>query len=131
METCWKKPSNLHSMQMVWLKFKQLNGEMKRLARREPGKVEDRIAQAREKLKTIQIQMRDPARSLELVQVEAKAKEELEKWLIVEESIAKQKSRVHWLKLGNTNITYFHAFLKNRQSQKQIRNLRDSTGQLL
>ncbi|XP_019262090.1 PREDICTED: uncharacterized protein LOC109239938 [Nicotiana attenuata] len=88
METSWRKPSNLHSMQMAWLKFKQLNGEMKRLVRREPGKVEDRIAQAREKLKTIQIQMRDPARSLELVQVEAKAKEELEKWLMVEESIA-------------------------------------------
>ncbi|XP_070036989.1 uncharacterized protein [Nicotiana tomentosiformis] len=39
----------------------KLKDEMKKLAKREPGKVEDRIAQAREKLKTIQIQMRDPA----------------------------------------------------------------------
>lgn len=55
METIWRKPSNLHSMQMVWLKFKQLKVVMKRLAKREPGKVEDTIAQIKAKLKDIQI----------------------------------------------------------------------------
>lgn len=95
-----------------------------KFVKKEPAKIEDRIARARAKLKEIQMQMRDPSRCMELVQDESKTKEELEKWLMVEESIAKQKSRVQWLNLGNGNTAYFYAFLKNRQAQNQIRNLK-------
>lgn len=50
---------------------------------------------------------------------------------MVEESIAKLKSRVQWLKLGDANTAYFYACLKNRQAQNQIRSLKISAGQLL
>lgn len=49
----------------------------------------------------------------------------------MEESIAKQKSRVSWLKLGDTNAAYFHACLKNKQVQNQIRRLKTKNGNII
>ncbi|XP_060210485.1 uncharacterized protein LOC132637413 [Lycium barbarum] len=48
---------------------------------------------------------------------------ELEKWHNIEESVLKQKSRVNWLKLGDSNTSFFHACIRNRLAQNQIRTL--------
>lgn len=47
----------------------------------------------------------------------------LKKWLLVEKSIVKQKSRVKWLQLGDGNIAYFHACLRNRYAHNRIASL--------
>ncbi|XP_019236179.1 PREDICTED: uncharacterized protein LOC109222315 [Nicotiana attenuata] len=56
---------------------------------------------------------------------------ELEKWLIVEESVWTQKSRVQWLKLGDSNTSYFYACMKNRQARNHIGKLTSCAGHLL
>lgn len=40
---------------------------------------------------------------------EKQLKADLEKWIIVEESILKQKFRIQWLGLGDTNSAFFFA----------------------
>lgn len=52
----------------------------------------------------------------EMFEKERKLKSELEKRVMIEESILKQKSRIQWLKLGDANTTYFHASMKSRVS---------------
>lgn len=64
-------------MQKVWQKFKHKKVAMKGLAKEEPDKIEGRVVHARAKLKDIQMQMRDHAKCIELVQEKSKIKKEL------------------------------------------------------
>lgn len=82
-------------------------------------------------METIQAQMSTPDNYSEAIQQEKIAKMELEKWSMVEESILKQKSSVQWLKLGDSNTTYFYACMKNRQTQNHISKLINSAGQII
>lgn len=50
---------------------------------------------------------------------------------MVEESIAKQKSRVQWLNLGDANTAFYHACVKNRQARNNIGRLTDSNGDII
>ncbi|XP_059295399.1 uncharacterized protein LOC132048723 [Lycium ferocissimum] len=66
-----------------------------------------------------------------LYESEREIKLSLEKWVMVQESILRQKSRVQWLKLGDTNSAYFHTCLKNRISQNCIRRLTNEFGDVV
>lgn len=48
---------------------------------------------------------------------------ELERWSNIEESIWKQKSRIDWLQLGDSNTKFFHAYTKFRQNSNAIHRL--------
>ncbi|XP_019267108.1 PREDICTED: uncharacterized protein LOC109244466 [Nicotiana attenuata] len=52
--------------------------------------------------------------NIELIEKQKALKCELEKWVMIEESIYKQRSRVQWLKPGDSNSAYFFAQMKNR-----------------
>lgn len=66
-----------------------------------------------------------------LIQEEKELKEQPEKWSMIEESIYRQKSRIQWLTLGDSNSAYFFANMKNRRAQNHIRNIINSHGILL
>lgn len=84
----------------------------------------------REQLATIQVQLRDPTQYPNLFEQEKLIKNELEKWDNIEESIAKQKLRVQWLQIGDSNIAYFYASIKIRLAQKNIHSLQNSRGDM-
>ncbi|XP_019226773.1 PREDICTED: uncharacterized protein LOC109208174 [Nicotiana attenuata] len=63
--------------------------------------------------------------------VEKELRSQLEKCDLIEESIYKQKSRVQWLKLGDSNLAYFFASIKNRTAQNQIKLLVNATGDII
>lgn len=44
----------------------------------------------------------------------------LRHWLKVEESLYKQKERVDWLKLGDSNTHYFYAAMKHRSLRNRL-----------
>ncbi|KAK4706499.1 hypothetical protein R3W88_033948 [Solanum pinnatisectum] len=56
---------------------------------------------------------------------------QLNKWSTIEEAIYKQKSRVQWLKLGDSNTSYFYARMKSRKSQNQITMLTKEDGTII
>lgn len=72
--------------------------------------------------------MRRPGQQSTMTLAEKETKFQLEKWIRVEESILKQKSRIQWLKLGDGNNAYFYASMKNRNSQNKIQKLTRSNG---
>lgn len=118
-------------MRNVWTKLQRVKQELKKLNQTEYARVEARVKVARQKLKEVQEQMRDHPQQPELFEVERKRKMQLEKWGIIEENIYKQKSRVKWLKLGDSNTSYFHACMKNNIAQNRIRNIANAAGELI
>ncbi|XP_056692031.1 uncharacterized protein [Spinacia oleracea] len=55
----------------------------------------------------------------------------LKKFLLIQESAFKQKSRIQWLKLGDSNSKFFFSAMKERNSRNSIDELFDSAGQKL
>ncbi|XP_019238224.1 PREDICTED: uncharacterized protein LOC109218324 [Nicotiana attenuata] len=118
-------------MNKVWKKLKMLKIKLKQLNSQDFNSTGQRIQATRAKLEGIQDQMFGPGNDIDIVAQEKEAKMELAKWLEIEESIMKQKSRIKWLKLGDSNTAYFHTCVKNRQATNHIGRLTDSAGQIL
>ncbi|GJR11185.1 ribonuclease H-like domain-containing protein [Tanacetum coccineum] len=51
--------------------------------------------------------------------------------LLMEERFLKQKFKIEWLKLGDSNTTYFHKAVKSRISRNRVEAVLDSNGALL
>ncbi|XP_019246294.1 PREDICTED: uncharacterized protein LOC109225941 [Nicotiana attenuata] len=128
---CWRKRYRGTAMLHVWNKLKKLKGDLKQLNSQDFNNIWHKIEVARNKLEGIQAQLTLPGNDNEAILQEKAAKFELAKWLEVEESVLKQKSRIKWLKLGDSNTAYFHACVKNRQARNHIGRLIDSAGQIL
>ncbi|XP_075086261.1 uncharacterized protein LOC142168973 [Nicotiana tabacum] len=75
--------------------------------------------------------MRTYNQHCQLFKEEKSLKQQLEKWSTIEEGIARQKSRVQWLKLSDSNIAFFHACVKNREAQNSISSLMTADGEIL
>lgn len=103
----WDKPVFGDHMKQVWGMLKNVKGEMKNLHTKEFSNVEQRIRDTRKQLADIQEQMRDLRQESNLFDTEWEIKNELEKWTLVQKRIYKQKSRIKWLQLGDSNSAYF------------------------
>ncbi|CAA7042276.1 unnamed protein product [Microthlaspi erraticum] len=99
----------------------------KSLNRSEFSNIQARSKEAFEKLEAIQRELLTEP-SLPLFQQEAEARKS---WVLLssaEESFFKQKSRVRWLKEGDSNTGFFHRSVKANLSRNIIHHLRDSNG---
>lgn len=86
------------------------------------------IAKIRDALKDLQDSLDiDPLSSVLHIK-EKQLKMELEKWLGIEESQLRQKSRELWLNLGDKNTKFFYSSLKNRYNKNSISHLFDGEG---
>lgn len=86
------------------------------------------MVKLRDQLEEIQETMKDPSVVIPTRQYEKEIQIQLEKRSLIEESIMPQNSRVQWLKLGDANIAYFFAPLKNRVAQNTINSLMRTDG---
>lgn len=107
-------------MHGIWQNTMKIKKEMQNLNQKEFQEVSDKVQQLRQKLIDQQQQMRNAFIAQDLKEVEKDLKQQLTKWSMIEESIYKQKSKVQWLKLGDSNIKFFFAQIKERKVQNQI-----------
>ena len=67
----------------------------------------------------------------DLVQLERKLTHELYELMVAEESFFKQKSRIQWLKKGDSNTSFFHKMVAVRQNRNTVSSLLNSEGRRL
>ncbi|XP_019248683.1 PREDICTED: uncharacterized protein LOC109227949 [Nicotiana attenuata] len=115
-------------MEDIWQNLKCVKAALKQLNSKEFINVNQKINSIREGLKEVQGIMKDHNAPSRLFEEEKEMLYQLEKWDKIEESIYKQKSRIQWLQLGDTNNAYFFASMKRRKAQNQITRLIDSKG---
>ncbi|XP_019234835.1 PREDICTED: uncharacterized protein LOC109215257 [Nicotiana attenuata] len=127
----WQINTNALYMKKVWLKLKHMKQAMKGLNVKEYSGVANKIKGIRNDLQILQQQMRTPNQDPHKFEVEKELRLQLEKWDVIKESIYKQKSRVEWRKLGDSNSAYFFASIKNRRAQDQIKALTNAVGDIV
>ncbi|XP_070049896.1 uncharacterized protein [Nicotiana tomentosiformis] len=105
--------------------------QLKSLNNKEYLGIDKTIEGIRNHLTEVQKNMDIPIVQNSLIEEEKQLRKQLEKWGTIQENIYKQKSRVQWLKLGDSNSAYLFANMKNRCGQNYIRNLTSTQGILL
>lgn len=113
-------------MKNIWLKLKALKPKFQQLNAEEYKGITEKIDQSRKDLKDIQAQLTEQYTDA-LVDQEKICLQQLERWSLIEESILQQKSRVSWIKLGDSNSKYFSAVMKEKKQRKQILELNSLT----
>ncbi|XP_060170760.1 uncharacterized protein LOC132601709 [Lycium barbarum] len=130
-EEKWQIPVNAVHLEGVWLRLKHVKQGLEQINMTEFARVTEKIANIRNNLRNIQAQMSDHNLVEELFQEEKALRTQLEDWSKVEESIYRQKSRIQWLKLGDSNSAYFHASMKSRIAQNHINSLTEQDGSII
>ncbi|XP_019239018.1 PREDICTED: uncharacterized protein LOC109219060 [Nicotiana attenuata] len=128
-ENSWTRKNE--RMEDVWRNLKSVKAALKLLNNEEFKNVKEKIKNTRKELNEIQDNMKNADPTNHLFEEEKKLLLQLEKWDKIEESIYKQKSRVQWLRLGDTNSASFFASMKGRKAQNQITKLTNSNGEIL
>ncbi|CAA7013480.1 unnamed protein product [Microthlaspi erraticum] len=115
------------SMFMLYKRLRETKLCCKGLNRSEFSNIQARSQEAFDKLEAIQRELlTEPSQGL--FQQEAEARKTWVLFSAAEESFFKQKSRVRWLKEGDSNTGYFHRSVKANLSRNIIHHLRDSNG---
>lgn len=107
-------------MFQVWTKLNLVKQGIKQLHTNSYGNLQGLIDEATSHLGQVQIQLSTDTTNIRLQQQEDEAIRGLKQWLAVQESIFKQKSRIEWLKLGDSNNHFFFAAMKHRTSRNRI-----------
>lgn len=97
-------------------KLKNVRYALQQLNKLEFTSVSTKVQNIKIELQNTQRSMRQTPVDLTFIAQEGELRMQLTKWSQIEESIYKQKSMVQWLKLGDTNTTYFLTNMKGRKA---------------
>ncbi|XP_019236699.1 PREDICTED: uncharacterized protein LOC109216932 [Nicotiana attenuata] len=92
-EKGWKSINKGDHMENIWGKLKKFKQEIKKINTTQYSGIGDKIKSCRQQLMEVQEDLRIQRNSNELKQVEKMIREKLEKWVLIEESVIKKKSK--------------------------------------
>src|SRR3954471_22008420 len=82
-------------------------------------------------MKEVEEKLQNSPGDISLQSQEYALQKQLIKWLYFQEACAQQKSRQHWLTLGDRSTKFFHNYCNYRISQNNIPSLLSSDGNLI
>ncbi|XP_071687680.1 uncharacterized protein [Rutidosis leptorrhynchoides] len=95
------------------------------------GNLHANVIQLRSELDTIQLQLDSNLFSSEIRDLEIKKLKEYSDALWDEERFLKQKAKIEWLRVGDSNSNYFHKVVKARNNRLRINAVTNSEGVLV
>ncbi|KAI8560175.1 hypothetical protein RHMOL_Rhmol04G0235700 [Rhododendron molle] len=119
----WRRVIIGNPMYCVCEKLKLLLGEFKLINSRDFSDVSARVVDLRQHLDTLQHALSSHNPIPSLISQEKVVFKQLFTMLRAEESLAKQKSRIQWLKLGDQCTSYFFKSVTNARNRNKITSL--------
>lgn len=102
-ESCWSTTVHGTTIYRVWSKLKLVKAKLKNLHKQVFQGIQTKINLAKAHLYDVQSHLQHDYDDITLLQQEHQDVNELKRWLKVEESALKQKSRIQWLANGDSN----------------------------
>ncbi|XP_058219491.1 uncharacterized protein LOC131330032 [Rhododendron vialii] len=127
----WRKVIFGNPMFCVCEKLKLLQGEFKIINIRDFSDVSKRVVDTRQLLESLQKDLGSQSSNLSVISQEKEVHKQLLTLLRTEESLAKQKSRIQWLKLGDQCISYFFKAVSSSRNRSKITSLVLDDGSLI
>ncbi|KAF3631982.1 hypothetical protein FXO38_26356 [Capsicum annuum] len=126
----WNTSLTGTSMYKLWRKLQLCKVPLKELRNKYIGCLERNIDQAKENLNDIQKIITKSIKP-DLIEQESKAYQAGAAEMALQEKIYKQKSKAHWIEVGDGNNSYFFKCMKARSSTNTIFMLKNETGTML
>ncbi|XP_071738894.1 uncharacterized protein [Rutidosis leptorrhynchoides] len=117
----------------MFLLVKKLRGLKKPIRKLmwEKGNIHTTVKRLRHELDTIQKDLDKDPNSIELREAEANKLKEFNDALWDEERFLKQKSKIEWLRAGDSNTSYFQKVIKGRANRNRINAIMDQQGNII
>ncbi|XP_077233647.1 uncharacterized protein LOC143875953 [Tasmannia lanceolata] len=119
-ERAWNFNFKGNPMYQLCRKLKEVKAHLKAWNKDIFGRVDITTPLIRNKLSETQTLLQSDPLNLDLISLEDKLRSDLIIASSLEESLFKQKSRVQWLQLGDSNSKFFHSSMKSRHHQNSI-----------
>ncbi|PWA58660.1 RNA-directed DNA polymerase, eukaryota, Reverse transcriptase zinc-binding domain protein [Artemisia annua] len=110
--------SGFHMYKVV-SKLKALKKPLRKLLYNE-GNIHDKVVKLRHELDTVQRALDADPFNIDIREEEASYLNAYNDALLVEEQFLKQKAKVEWLRVGDSNSAYFHKVVKSRKARSRI-----------
>ncbi|GAV66801.1 Exo_endo_phos domain-containing protein [Cephalotus follicularis] len=120
----WDMPLSGSPLVVIHKKLKSLKGLLRGLGTRPDSKVKD----LRSCLHSVQHALKSGVTDPSVVAKEKELRTEVGQAARMEEAFYKQKSRIQWLKEGDSNTAYFHKMVKVRQSKNHLVGIKGDNG---
>ncbi|XP_043697542.1 uncharacterized protein LOC122648386, partial [Telopea speciosissima] len=129
----WEKPVTAFSSPLITFskKLKNVKAALKDLNSTTFGNISQQVLDCKDRVGSIQIRLQSDHCNGALADEEKVTSLELSSLLAREESFLKQKSRIKWLELGNSNSAYFHRSLKDKVNANSIVHLTAQDGSIV
>ncbi|XP_043710560.1 uncharacterized protein LOC122659522 [Telopea speciosissima] len=129
----WKKQVQAFSSPLTAIarKLKNVQCSLKDWNSLHFGNISQHVIDCGDKLSSIQSRLQSDHLNISLVEEEKETASELTILLSQEESFARQKARIKWLDLGDSNTTYFNRSMKSKTNISSIQQLTNSEGTLV
>ncbi|XP_043725957.1 uncharacterized protein LOC122672561 [Telopea speciosissima] len=126
----WDKPVQAFSSPLIAFarKLRNVKEALKDWNTNTFGNISQQVQDCKDKLSTIQLQIQSDILNCQLAANEKVASQDLSVLLSQEESFLRQKARIKWLELGDSNSAYFHRSLKSRTNVNSILQLAGPDG---
>ncbi|KAK2434278.1 hypothetical protein QL285_019443 [Trifolium repens] len=129
-EASWCQPARGTPMQRLWYKLHQLRLKLLQLNKL-TNDVQLKKTEARQKLDQAYQDLSSNRMNVALIETVKNLTEEVIHWNEMEEKMMMQRTKVDWIRLGDGNNAYFHAYLKSRLNTKRISVIQRGDGTIL
>nr|XP_043639688.1 uncharacterized protein LOC122610797 [Erigeron canadensis] len=123
----WSKQIDGHKMFQVVKKLRELKSPLRKLLFSQ-GNLQQRVMKLRNDLDAAQQAIDNDPSNMELRGAESKCLKAYEEALLDEKSFLKQKSKIDWLQVGDTNSKYFHNVVKCKNHRSRVERITDVIG---
>lgn len=124
---CWNTTLEGHHMYVVVKKLKLLKKPLRKLLY-DKGHLFDKVVKLRSELDDVHKAVDNDPLNVSLREEEAVRLQAFNEAILDEERFLKQKAKINWLKVGDSNSAYFHKVVKARKARNRIDSVVDGLG---
>lgn len=126
----WKQPTKGSPMGVLWHKLERLKQVLKDF-NKPANDIKQKIVKARQELHNAQNELINCRFDSQKMEVVKKLIEVVIRWNSMEDNYMMQKAKLDWLKMGDDNSAFFHAYVKTKSKTKSMRMVQTSDGTVL